>query len=332
MKRVIIDCDPGIDDSLALIYLAALHHEGAIELEAVTTSAGNVGAEQCAINAAWVLAQCGLRTVSLAAGLPGPLVYSLTTTPETHGPTGVGYATAPDRHVEHDWDALWCDAIERSTEDLHLIVTGPLTNLAAFAQLHPGHFARLRHITVMGGAFFYPGNTTPSAEWNFWVDPHAAAEVFSRTPVPVTVCSLGLTEQMVIDPAALRRCVDTLGPAPIAAELGEMMRFYFEFHDEMGEGYLAQVHDLLTAQVALGALRVDAHAATVDVEADSELMRGTSVEDTRGFFEREANAVVVTGADIEQAHREFLRACEVHAKFFGGSRDLERARDARAED
>ncbi|MDK7347851.1 nucleoside hydrolase, partial [Bifidobacterium dentium] len=73
---------------------------------------------------------------------------------------------------------LWIDAIERGTDDLHLIVTGPMTNLAVFAHQHPAHFARLKHITVMGGAVIYPGNTTPNAEWNFWVDPHAANEVF----------------------------------------------------------------------------------------------------------------------------------------------------------
>ena len=140
----------------------------------------------------------------------------LTTTPETHGDTGLGYAQAPERHVEHDWDALWIDSIERGTDDLHLIVTGPLTNLAAFAHAHPQHFAKLKHITVMGGAVNYPGNTTPSAEWNFWVDPHAAADVFAMTPVPITLCSLGVTERMVLKPEALAEFVDKLGGSPVA--------------------------------------------------------------------------------------------------------------------
>ena len=188
--RVILDCDPGIDDTYAIIFLTAAAHAGLIELDCLTTTSGNVDANQCAQNGAWILGQCGLPIISLAAGLPEPLEVELTTTPETHGDTGLGYAQAPERHVEHDWDALWIDSIERGTDDLHLIVTGPLTNLAAFAHAHPQHFAKLKHITVMGGAVNYPGNTTPSAEWNFWVDPHAAADVFAMTPVSYTHLTL----------------------------------------------------------------------------------------------------------------------------------------------
>lgn len=331
--RVIFDCDPGIDDTLALVYLTACHHERRIELEAVTTTSGNVEAAQCAANAAWVLGLCGLRTIPVAAGVPGPLVHELTTTPETHGETGLGYASAPERYVESDWDALWVDAIERGTDDLHLIVTGPLTNLAAFRRLHPEHFARLRHVTVMGGAFNYPGNTTPSAEWNFWVDPHAAREVFAAAPAPVTVCSLGATERMLLDPEGLERVVDKLGPAPVAGHLPDILRFYFEFHEEVGEGYRAQIHDLLTCEIALGAVPYDATSTAVDVEADSELMRGTSVADLRDVWGREPNALVVTGADVDRAWAEFERACGVHARFFGGGADeLDAVRHARAED
>ncbi|MDY5785951.1 nucleoside hydrolase [Corynebacterium sp.] len=328
--RVLIDCDPGIDDALALAYLTALHHEGRIELDAVTTTAGNVEARQCAANAAWVLALCGLRTIPVAAGCTGPLELELTTTPDTHGDTGLGYATAPERYVESDWDTIWCDAIERGTDDLHLIVTGPVTNLAAFRRMHPEHFARLQHVTIMGGAFSYPGNTTPSAEWNFWVDPHAAKEAFAAAPTPLTVCSLGVTERMLLTPERLEGVVEKLGGAPIAEQLPDIVRFYFEFHDEVGEGYRAQIHDLLTTQVALGTVLYDATLTTIDVEADSELMRGTSVADLRGMWEREPNARVVTGADIDAAWAEFERACGVLAEFFGGG--LAHVRHARAEE
>ena len=330
--RVIVDCDPGIDDTLALAYLAAAHHERRIELEAVTTTSGNVEATQCAVNAAWVLGLCGLRTTPVAAGVPQPLVHELTTTPETHGSTGLGYATAPQRYVDTDWDALWVDAIERGTEDLHLIVTGPMTNLAALRRLHPQHYRRLKHVTVMGGAFNHPGNTTPSAEWNFWVDPHAAKEVFADPPAEclLTVCSLGVTEKMLLDPGALGRVVDKLGPAPVAEHLPEILRFYFEFHEEVGEGYRAQIHDLLTCQVALGTAPYAAVAAAVDVEAESELMRGTSVADLRDMWGRDPNANVLTEADIAAAWAEFDRACGVLASFFGG--ELDDIRHSRAED
>ena len=327
MTRVILDCDPGIDDALALIYLTAAHHEGAIELEAVTTSSGNVDAQQCAVNAAWVLSLCGLRALAVAQGMPLPLRVDLVTTPETHGDTGLGYATAPARHVERDWDLLWCDAISRGTDDLHLVVTGPLTNVAAFACLHPEHFAKLKHITVMGGAVDYPGNTTETAEWNFWVDPDAAAEVFAHAPVPLTLCSLGVTEQMVVTPESLAEVVEALGPAAVAAQLPDMLRFYFEFHEEEGIGYLAQVHDLLTVMVALGTVPVSTRSTRLAVDTDEGQTRGTSRE-----VGGEYNTLLVETADVSAAHEEFLRACRVHAGFFGGSDELDAARHARAED
>lgn len=330
--RVILDCDPGIDDTYALIWLTAAAHAGIVELDCVSTTSGNTHAEQCARNAAWVLSLCGLPIVPVAAGCPEPLVCELTTTPETHGETGLGYATALAREVEHDFDALWIDAIERGTDDLHLIVTGPMTNLAAFAEAHPEHFAQLKHITVMGGAVNYPGNTTPSAEWNFWVDPHAASEVFARTPVPITLCSLGVTEQMVLTPQALEGFVAGLGGADVAKQLPEITRFYFEFHEEVGEGYRAQIHDLLAVLIGLGFVEHSGRVTTVDVEADSPLMRGTSVADLRGIWGREPNARLVTEADVEAAWGWFEWACEVHAKVAAGDAELTQLRHRRAED
>ena len=330
--RVILDCDPGIDDTYAIIFLTAAAHAGLIELDCVTTTSGNVPADQCAQNAGWILGLCGLPIIPLAAGLPAPLEVELTTTPETHGDTGLGYATAPERHVEHDWDALWIDSIDRGTDDLHLIVTGPLTNLAAFAHTHPEHFAKLKHITVMGGAVNYPGNTTPSAEWNFWVDPHAAADVFAMAPVPITLCSLGVTEKMVLDPEALAGFVDKLSGSPVAEHLEAITRFYFEFHEDVGEGYRAQIHDLLTVLIALDLVDYQATETTVAVEADSELMRGTSVADLRGIWEREPNACLVTEADVEAAWERFGWACDVHAKVAAGDAEIEELRHLRADD
>ncbi|WP_301925507.1 nucleoside hydrolase [Corynebacterium glaucum] len=332
MTRVIFDCDPGIDDTYALIYLAAANHAGELELDCVTTTAGNVEAEQCAQNAAFVLAQCGLTTVPIAAGVPGPLEVELTTTPETHGESGLGYITAPQRHVDTDWDLLWVDAIERGTDDLHLIVTGPMTNLAAFARLHPQHFHALQHITVMGGAVNYPGNTTPTAEWNFWVDPHAAAEVFSTARTPITLCPLNATEQMLLEPGRLQGVVDKLGQAPIAANLAETTRFYFEFHQEVGEGYRAQIHDLLTVLIALDKVESTVCLTTLDVEPTSALLRGTVAADLRGMWEREPNARVVEQADVAEAWAEFERACEIHAKFAAGDAGLAAGYHRKAED
>jgi len=306
---VLIDCDPGIDDCLALMYLAGLHHAGDIELVGVTTTAGNVEAYRTAANARWILDLCSHADVPVAPGLTRPLKVDLTTTPETHGPTGLGYATAPATKLHHrDWQRLWKEALA-AHHDLQLIVTGPVTNLAAFERTHGEEAAQFGAITIMGGAVNYRGNTTPTAEWNFWVDPHAAAQHFhSSTPrVPTTLCSLELTEQFLITPQRLEAVMELLHGHPMAQILPDVLRYYFEFHQAQGEGYQAQIHDLLTCMIALKQIDFEVVETTVDVEAESPLLRGTSVADLRNHWGRARNARLVTSADMEAAHQECLR-------------------------
>ena len=306
---VLIDCDPGIDDCLALMYLAGLHHAGEIELVGVTTTAGNVEAYQTAANARWILDLCSLADVPVAPGLPRPLKVDLTTTPETHGPTGLGYATAPaTKSHHHDWQRLWKEALA-AHHDLQLIVTGPVTDLAAFEKTHGEEAAQFGAITIMGGAVNYRGNTTPTAEWNFWVDPHAAAQHFhsSAPRVPTTLCSLELTEQFLITPQRLEAVMELLHGHPMAQILPDVVRYYFEFHQAQGEGYQAQIHDLLTCMIALEQIDFEVVETTVDVEAESPLLRGTSVADLRNHWGRANNARLVTSADMEAAHQECLR-------------------------
>lgn len=303
MIPVLIDCDTGIDDALALLYLAALHHEGEVELVGATTTAGNVDVTQTAINTRWVLDQCGLEQIPVVPGQPVPLEVPLTTTPETHGEFGLGYINpGPQKVGRENWQNLWRNALSQNA-DLRLIVTGPATNLATFGPVE--------RTTLMGGTYLYPGNTTPTAEWNTWVDPHAAKNAFTQAESPITVCSLGVTERFTLNPETLKGLVAALADAPIAQYLPEMLRFYFEFHESQGEGYLAQIHDLITVMIALGRAPFTTREVTVDVEADSELMRGTTVADTRGHWGRKANALLVNDVDVDVAHAELLRAARI---------------------
>ncbi|WIM73411.1 nucleoside hydrolase [Corynebacterium suedekumii] len=133
----------------------------------------------------------------------------------------------------------------------------------------------------MGGAVGYRGNTTPTAEWNFWVDPHAAADALAHAPAPVTLCSLEVTEQFLVDPPRLDRLVSDLGPTRFAEHLPEILRFYFEFHQAQGEGYQAQIHDLLTCMIAVETVRYGQRGVQVDVDTQGE-RRGTSFRDAGG--------------------------------------------------
>lgn len=312
------DVDTGIDDALALVWLASLHRDGDIDLH-VTTSAGNTTAALAARNSADVLRVAGASDVPVVAGASTPRVLPLTTTPETHGPEGLGYRipdapTPPDGSTPADAVAAWEDAVPD-----HLLIAGPATNLA-YAVEHRPEILTGMQVTLMCGAFTYPGNTTPTAEWNTWVDPHALAYVLDNwpdaAPLPV-ICPLNVTEQVLLTPERLDGLLED-APADLAALLRDALRFYFEFHESVGVGYAAQIHDLAAAMVLLGAVDAELKDATVQVEADSALMRGTTVADWSGeggtgagtgpYWGRPANARILTALDPEDVFACFGRA------------------------
>lgn len=346
--RVVADVDTGIDDSLALIYLAGLHSTGEIDL-VVTTSAGNTTARQAAVNSAEVLRLAGAADVPVVAGARSPLKVPLTTTPETHGEKGLGYyslldggGAAGDAGSAGDARA----AVELWRGASHILVAGPATNFAWALRHAPevvggaagsgatgsgatGSGKAGAEITLMTGAFNYPGNTTPTAEWNAWVDPHALKEVFAAPARPLpTICPLNVTEQVLLYPERLRRWQQALRPTrpELATFLGDALRFYFEFHQSVGVGYCAQIHDLAAAMVMLRRVPCSFYDATVDVEADSPLMRGTTVADrvaevpagegaatsgaaeARGtYWNRPANARILESLNPADVFAEFER-------------------------
>lgn len=354
--RVVADVDTGIDDSLALIYLAGLHSAGEIDL-VVTTSAGNTTAGQAAVNSAEVLRLAGAAEVPVVAGAREPLKVPLTTTPETHGEKGLGYYSPLDGGGVAGAAGEASVAVKLWRGASHILIAGPATNLAWALRHAPeivggqaeggagGSDTTGAEITLMTGAFNYPGNTTPTAEWNAWVDPHALKEVFAApasTPATVdaptiarpavrplpTICPLNVTEQVLLYPDRLLRWQEALRPTrpELAALLGDALRFYFEFHQSVGVGYCAQIHDLAAAMVMLRRVPCSFYDATVDVEADSPLMRGTTVADrvaevsasegaatsggaeARGqYWDRPANARILESLDPADVFAEFER-------------------------
>lgn len=322
--RVVADVDTGIDDALALVWLASKHRSGAIDLQ-VTTSAGNTTAALAARNSLEVLRVAGASEVPVVAGAQAPRVLPLTTTPETHGPEGLGYWTPHVLNVPDASDAATAVAAWRRAAPDHLLVAGPATNLA-YAVEHAPEVLLGAQVTLMCGAFTYPGNTTPTAEWNSWVDPHALSFALENWPegaVPPVICPLNVTEQVLLTPERLEAML-----AGFAGELPDLLRdalrFYFEFHESVGVGYLAQIHDLAAAMVMLGEVGADFRAATVAVEAESALLRGTTVadwvdggaagtEDTAvgPYWGRPANARVLTGLDPDEVFARFASALTV---------------------
>ena len=175
---LLVDCDTGIDDSLALLYAVASPE---CELVAVTCTAGNVSARQVAENTRAVLQLAGRPDVEVAVGRETPLARSLVTTPETHGPRGIGYAELPPAttpiSTRYSPDLIVEEARRRPGE-LTLVTLAPLTNVALAVLREPELPRLLRRLVIMGGSYRSSGNTAPTTEWNVNVDPESARIVF----------------------------------------------------------------------------------------------------------------------------------------------------------
>ena len=331
---LILDVDTGVDDCLAILYACASPE---VDLVAVTCLSGNVAARQVAVNSRAILELVGRSDVPVYLGAEEPLAKPLRTAADTHGPQGLGYAELPmptrplgDGHAA---DAIVRLARERPGE-LLLVTTGPLTNLALALAREPRLPRLLGGYALMGGAFAVPGNTTPTTEFNFFVDPDAAKAVFeawagatdpgaatpgtaSSVPLPLAL-GLDVTELRVFLPADLARLgaragcsepeIAALGggrgdPAPVVANpvvrlVADSLRFYFEFHLEWDGVYGAHLHDPLAVAAALDRGLVTTKPVFVDVEAGPNLAHGMAVTDWRHRTGRPPNAEVATDAEM----------------------------------
>ncbi|THJ66851.1 nucleoside hydrolase [Arthrobacter echini] len=337
---MLVDTDTGIDDAVALLYLLATP---GVSLEAITCTAGNVGARQVAANNLALLELCAHAGLEVAIGSEVPLEVPLVTTEETHGDQGLGYAVLPPprcsvstRHVVD----VWLEAARCHPGQVTGLITGPLTNFALALRAEPELPMLLKGLVIMGGAFNYPGNTTPVAEWNTHVDPHAAKEVFAayeglpQEKLPV-VCALETTERIECTPEHIDAIAAGAGAGPerlspdeaegtrstnrnaVVACLSDALRFYMEFHRQHGQGYIAHLHDLFAAMVATGECGVAERLATVDVETQSPLTIGQTVADVAGMWKREPNARIVTGTDPEAVFELMVRRLSQLARMHG---------------
>ena len=287
-RRVIVDCDPGIDDAVAL-WLALASPE-AIRLEAVTTVAGNVGLAATERNARRVLAAAGRRDVPVHAGCRRPLMAAEGRLATVHGKDGLGDVGLPDADFAgapgHAVDLLAERALAAPGE-ITLCVLGPMTNLALAIVKQPEVATAFREILFMGGAAFRPGNVTPAAEFNIAVDPHAAAIVLG-SGARLTMFGLDASAHAAITPARLDRVA---AAGRIGAVAARLMTLYGggdpSLHDPCVIG------SLIAPELFGG---VDAHVA---VECESPLTRGQTVAAVgkRQRAGRDANCRVITQVD-----------------------------------
>jgi len=319
---LLIDCDTGIDDALALL-LACASPEA--DIRAVTCVAGNVDARQVAINTRAVLELAGRGDVEVALGREVPLLRKLVTTPETHGGQGVGDAVLPPPvqglSSRHAADLIIAEATAHPGE-LTLLTLGPMTNLAVAVLREPRLPKLLRRLVLMGGAYGTPGNTTPVAEWNVAVDPEAMAVVLrawapdgpvawgEEPPRRPLALGLDVTEQARFLPQHLGRVgaragcepdgsrLDGSGARdPIVAFVADALAHYFRFHEAFDGFRGAFIHDPLALAAALDPSLVITRPLTVEVHLGG-MADGQTIADRRGHWGRAPNVDVAVSADV----------------------------------
>jgi purine nucleosidase len=328
---LILDVDTGIDDSLALLYAAGSPDA---DLVAVTCVSGNIDARQVAINTRAVLELAGRTEVEVAIGRETPLVRALETTPETHGPQGLGHAELPPPSQplsdRHGVDVI-LDEARRRPGEITLVTLGPLTNLAIAVLREPELPRLLGRYVLMGGAFGTSGNTTPTTEWNIHCDPDAAKIVFRAwaeamaadpsIPRPVAL-GLDVTEKAKILPDDVVRLAHRAGSAaddsiaiargedpmqatrsvagnPVVRYVADALRFYMEFHARYDGFYGAFIHDPLAVAAALDPGLVTTEPLYVDVETRGEVTTGMTVADRRKLTGKPPNLDVAVAADVQ---------------------------------
>jgi inosine-uridine nucleoside N-ribohydrolase len=286
---IVIDCDPGHDDAIAIL-LALASPE--VELVGVTTVAGNQTLDKTTRNALKVLELADRTEVPVAAGADAPLARKLVTATHVHGESGLDGPDLPEPTTRplaaHAADFL----AERIEPGVVLVPTGPLTNVALLLERHPDVTQRLERIVWMGGAIA-EGNMTPAAEFNAYVDPEAAARVFA-SGIHVTMIGLDVTHRALFT----REHAERLRPAGRAgravAELSDFFQGFHESHYGFGG---SPIHDALAVAHVIDPTLVETLHTNVEIETASQFCDGRTVVDRWRSADRAWNAHV--GIDVD---------------------------------
>jgi inosine-uridine nucleoside N-ribohydrolase len=295
MTRIILDCDPGHDDAIALM-LALGSPE--VELLGVTTVAGNQTVEKTTANAIRVLDHLGRETIPVAAGAQRPLVRERRLAAHVHGESGLDGpdlpppAREPEREHAIDWIAK---TLASDSRPVTLVPTGPLTNIALFLARYPELERRLERIVLMGGAIA-EGNVTPAAEFNIWADPEAAQRVFS-SGLDLTMVGLDVTHKALMTQAHVDRL---LAAGPAGSLVADLYGFYFRHHKHRYGWDGAPVHDAVAVAQVIDGTLLETTDCGVIVDTGPELSRGRTYVDRWGSAGWPPNCRVAVDIDAER--------------------------------
>lgn len=280
---LLVDCDTGIDDALALLYLLG---DPDLDLRAVTSVFGNTSAEATALNTLRVLELAGRPDIPVAVGAESSTRGTARFAPHVHGTDGLGDTALPAPAGTPSATPA-AELIVRLAREhpgrLDLLALGPLTNLAAALRLDPALPQRVRQVTIMGGAIHHPGNVTPAAEANIDNDPESARSVL-RAGWDVTLVPLDATMTELLTERHRHRL--TACGTPAARFAAGILRHYLDFYESTVFGRrVAACHDPLAAAIAAGDVAPTlAPAVDVDVDTGDGPGRGMTIADTRGRY------------------------------------------------
>ena len=306
---IILDCDPGHDDAMAILLAAA---NPAVELLGITTVSGNGSLEKVTYNALRMCAVANI-VVPIAKGANDPLAGMASAAPTIHGATALDGAQLPEPTFEISQLSaveLIAKLVSECDRKVTLIPTGPLTNIAMFLQAHPELHNRIEHISFMGGST-ERGNWTPYAEFNIWADPEAA-DIVMRSGLPLIMSGLNITHQALATPEILDR-ISALD-SKLASTVVDLLRFFATTYREVFGMPDPPVHDPVALAIVIDASVARLVSAPVAIELHGELTRGATAVDLYGTTGQAANVDVAIELDVEKFWNMMIDALKVLGK------------------
>ncbi|MET7362180.1 nucleoside hydrolase [Streptomyces sp. NPDC005562] len=296
-RKIILDCDPGHDDAIAMLLA---HGNPDVELVAVTTVVGNQTLEKVTRNALSVARIANITGVPFAAGCPRPLVRDVETAPDIHGESGIDGPVMPEPTLaldeRHAVDLIIDTVMAHEPGEITIVPTAGLTNIALAARKEPRIVERVREVVLMGGGY-HTGNWSPVAEFNIKIDPEAAHIVFNES-WPVTMVGLDLTHQALATPEVVER-IGKVGTAP-ALFVNELLDFFGAMYLE-AQGFDAPpVHDPCAVAYVIDPSVMTVRKAPVDIELTGTLTLGMTVTDLRAIAPEDCHTQVAVDLDHQR--------------------------------
>ena len=301
-KKIILDCDPGHDDAVAIMLAAASNK---IEILGITCVAGNTTLDNTKLNSLKVCSLIGRTDINIYSGANKPLKYDLVTAEHVHGKSGLDIEGS-SIEIDHNYKINKMHAVDfiiqtchENIDPIYLCPTGPLTNIALALKKDPTIANKIKEIVFMGGAGLCLGNISPVAEFNIYVDPHAANIVLNSN-IPLVMMGLDVTHKVNVNDKIIESIKANNNKS--SNFFADLMKFYSKFHRKLYQVDETPLHDPCVIAYLIDPSIFQGKFVNVQVEEDSLLTRGKTVVDWWGVTNRKPNCHVMIEAD----HKNFF--------------------------